>query len=94
MADQQLCVCQEPTCPGNEFGKTCPYLPMNEEGVKSLDPLTALIEVVEPLLEDLHEAGLDTNDHEQEEEYGELYPDVRRLYATIAYAKHAQGKPL
>ncbi len=90
MSHEPLCVCHEPTCQGSPTGTTCLFSPGLTFGTGATEPLAALIEAVGELLANLTEADLVTNDHKQELEYGELYPDIRRLYATLAFARQRE----
>src|SRR5262245_42616667 len=82
----QVCVCGEPSCSGCSCGTACSFTPGHINGTIATDPLAALIEAAKGLLD-----SLATNeyydDREQEPTYGQVYSDVRRLNATIAYAE-------
>lgn len=84
---EDVCICGEPSCPGCDCGTECPYAPGHPEGTKATEPLQSLIEASETLIANMYEGGEAYNDHEQEETSFQLYPDVRRLNATIALAK-------
>lgn len=84
----QLCVCGEPSCPGCSCGTDCSFAPGHPNGTVATDPLMALIEAARSLLN-----GLASNeyydDRETEPTHGQVYPDIRRLNATIAWAERA-----
>jgi len=66
-------------------------LPGHPDGTHATEPLSALIEAARGLLNNLATNEY-YNDHEQEPTCGQVYPDVRRLHATLAYAlQHQQA---
>src|SRR6266699_3510805 len=83
---KELCVCKEPTCSSRKGGTGCAFEPAHEQGTTSHDPLQAMIEASEELLGNLADAEEDMSTD------GQLRPDIRRLYATIAYAKYQQQR--
>jgi hypothetical protein len=56
-------------------------------GSLATEHLASLIEAAEDLISNMMESGEVYDDHEQEETYGQLYPDVQRLMASIARGK-------
>jgi hypothetical protein len=82
----QLCVCGELSCKGCSCGTDCPFSPGHTSGTIATEPILALIEAAKRLLN-----GLASNeyydDRELEPTSGQVYPDVRRLNATIAYVE-------
>ncbi len=89
--DGERCVCGEPSCSGCGCGTDCPFLPGHPDGTHATEPLSALIEAARGLLNNLATNEY-YNDHEQEPTCGQVYPDVRRLHATLAYAlQHQQA---
>ena len=82
----QLCICGEPSCAGCSCGTACSFAPGHTDGTMATDPFAALIEAARGLLDSLASNEY-SDDREQEPTYGQLYPDVRRLNATLAYAE-------
>src|SRR5437762_12788054 len=84
--NNQLCVCGELSCTGCSCSTDCSFSPGHTDGTIATDPLAALIEAAIGLLDNLASNEY-YDDREQEPTYGQVYPDVRRLNATIAYAQ-------
>lgn len=76
---EECCVCGDPDCVGCDCGMDCAYSPGHDRGTDAITPLAAMIEATERFL-------VEDTVQENEGRYV-LSPGLRRLRATLAFAK-------
>ena len=94
LPNKDMCVCGVTSCVGCDCGMDCAYSPGHREGTVALQPLASLVEAIERLFTEQRFALPIYSLEENGTCLNSPTPGIRRLRATLAFAKQSLKDPV